>query len=68
MSKSLHAIIKVFSENVYFVTVIFTIPGQKLLISASSQNIITEKSIFGHFEVIFLNVEDFLRAGTVISC
>ena len=56
MSTSLHAVINVVSGNVYFVTVIFNILGQKLRLSESSQNSISEKSIFGHFEVIFLNV------------
>ena len=38
------------------------IRGRKNRFSASSQNPITEKSIFGHFEVIFLNVIFFSRA------
>ena len=34
----------------------------------SSQNSIPEKSIFGHSEVIFLNVWIFPREGVVFSC
>ena len=56
MSTSLHAVLKVVSGNVYFVIVIFNIRGRKMRFSESSQNSISEKSIFGHFEVIFLNV------------
>ena len=56
MSKSLHAVFKVVSGSVYFVIVIFNIHGPKMRFSESSQNSISEKSIFGHFEVIFLNV------------
>ena len=37
-------------------------------ISESSQNSISEKSIFGHFEVFFLNVQIFSRAGMAVSC
>ena len=38
--------------------------------SESSQNSLSEKSIFGHFEVIFLHVKIFPWAGVVmvISC
>ena len=36
--------------------------------SASSQNSVTEKSFFGHFEVISPNVYSFPRAGVVVSC
>ena len=56
MNKSLHAIFTVISGNVYFVIVILIIHGRKMRISESSQNSIFEKSIFGQFEVIFLNV------------
>ena len=68
MSTSLHAVINVIFGNIGFVTVIFNIHGQKMQISESSQNSIFEKSIFGHFEVIFLYVQIFLRAGVVFSC
>ena len=54
MSTSLHAILNVVSGNVEFVKCI--IRGRKLQFSASNQNSISEKSIFGHFEAIFLNV------------
>ena len=56
MSASLHAISNVVSGSVYFVTVIFNIHGRKMRFSESSQNFISEKSIFGQFEVIFLNL------------
>ena len=56
MSTSLHAVLNVVSGNVYFVIVISNICGRKLRFSESSQNSMSEKSIFGHFEVIFLHV------------
>ena len=56
MSTTLQAIFNVISANVYFVIVIFNIHCRKVRFSASSPNSITEKSIFGHLEVIFLNV------------
>ena len=56
MSTILHAVFDVVSGNVYFVIVIFNIDGRKMRFPESSQNSISEKSIFGHFEVIFLNV------------
>ena len=56
MSTSLHEVFNVIFGNVYFVMVNFTIHGQKMRFSESTQNFISEKSIFGHFEVIFLNV------------
>ena len=56
MSTSLHAVFNVVSGIVYFVLVIFNIHGRKMRFSESSQIYMSEKSIFGHFEVIFLNV------------
>ena len=56
MSTSVHATFNVVFGNVYFVIVISNIHGQKTRFSESSQNSISEKSIFGHFEVIFLYV------------
>ena len=56
MSTILHAVFNVVFGNVYFVIVIFIICGQKMRVSESSQNFTTEKSIFGQFEVVFLNV------------
>ena len=68
MSTSLHAVfIVVFGIN-YSVIVIFTSCGRKMRLSESSQNSISEKSIFGQFEVIFLNVWFFPGAGVVFSC
>ena len=42
--------------NLSVVLVIFNIHGQKMWFSESSQNSMSEKSIFGQFGVIFLNV------------
>ena len=56
MSTSLHEVFNVISGNVYFVILIFNILGRKMRFSESSQNFISEKSIFGPFEIIFLNV------------
>ena len=56
MSTPLHAVFNVVSGNVYFVIVIFNLYGRKLRFSESTQNSMSEKSIFGHFEVIFLYV------------
>ena len=63
MSTSLHAIFIVVFGNVYFVIVSFNIHGRKMRFSESSRNSISEKSIFGHFEVIFLNVLIFGQDG-----
>ena len=56
MSTSLHAEFIVVFGNVYFVLVIFDSCGRKMRFSESSQNSISEKSIFGQFEVVFLSV------------
>ena len=56
MSTSLHAAFTVIFGSVYFVIIIFTIHGRKMQFSESNQNSISEKSIFGQFEAIFLNV------------
>ena len=56
MSTTLHAVFNLVFGNVYFNIVIFNIHGRKVRFSESSQNSISEKSIFGHFEIIFLNV------------
>ena len=68
MSTSLHAVFKVIFGTVYYSLVIFNIHGRKMRFSENSQNSISEKSIFGQFEVIFLNVKFFPRAGVVFSC
>ena len=52
----LHAVFILISGKVYFVVVISNFPGRKMRFSASSQNSISEKSVLGHFKVIFLNV------------
>ena len=56
MSISLHAVFKVIFGKVYFVLVIFNIWGRKMRFCETNQNFMSEKSIFGQFEVIFLNV------------
>ena len=62
---SLNADFNVVSSNVYFVIVFFNIHCRKMRFSESSEFFMSEKSIFGHFEVIFLNVCNFSRAGVV---
>ena len=56
MSTSLHTAFDLVFGNVDSVIVIFNIHGQKMRFSESSQNSISNKSLFGHFEVIFLGV------------
>ena len=56
MSTSVHAVFNVVFGNVNFVIVVSNIHGRKRQFSESSQNSMSEKSIFGHFEVIFLNL------------
>ena len=56
MSTSLHAVFNLISGNVYFVIVIFNFHGRKMRFSESSQNSISENTIFGPFEAVFLNV------------
>ena len=68
MSTPLHAVFNVVFGNVYCDIVISNIRGRKMRFSESSQNSKSEKSIFGPFEVIFLNVLFFPRAGVVFSC
>ena len=68
MNISIHGFCKVVSGNKNFVTLIFNICGLKMRFFEISQIFISEKSIFGHFEVIFLNVYIFPRAGVVFSC
>ena len=56
MSTPLHALFNVVSGNIYFVIVIFNSYGRKMRFSESCQNSMSEKSTFGQFEVVFLNV------------
>ena len=56
MSTSLHAVVNLIFGIVYFVLVLFIIHGQKMRFSESTRNSKSEKSVFGQFEVIFLNV------------
>ena len=56
-------IVNVVSGNVYFVLPIFNIHGRKMRFSASSQKSVSEKSIFGPFEVIFSTYKFFQRRG-----
>ena len=53
MGTSLHAVFNVVSGSVYFVIVISNICGRKMRFSESSQNSISEKSIFGHLRSFF---------------
>ena len=53
LSTSLHAVFNLIFGTVCFVIVIFSIHGPKMQFSESSQNSMSEKSVFGHFEVIF---------------
>ena len=66
MSTSLHAVSDVGFGNVYFVLVIFDSCGRKMRFSESSQKPISEKSIFGQFDVVFLNVWFFSQGGSGI--
>ena len=68
MSTTLHAIFNVVFDNIYFVIGFVTVHGWKKRCSESSQKSISEKSIFGHFEVIDLNVQSFPNLGVLISC
>ena len=68
MRTLLHAIFNVVFGTVYFVIVMLNLHSQKMQFSESSQISITEKSIFCHSEVIFLNVWIFSRAGVKFSC
>ena len=63
MSTSLHAKFNVVSGNVCFAVVISNIHGPKMRLSESSQNSMSEKSKFGQFEVIFLNVKIFPQSA-----
>ena len=56
MSTSLHAVFNIIFGNVYFVIVIFNIQRQKMRFCESTQISLSEKSIFGHFEVISFHV------------
>ena len=56
MSTSLHATVNVTFGNLYFDLLIFNIHGRKMRLSATSQISTSEKAIFSHFEVVFLNV------------
>ena len=56
MSKLLHAVCNVVSGNVDFVIVIFNIHGRKMQFFESTQSSMSEKSIAGQFEVIFLKI------------
>ena len=68
MSTSLRVALKEKFDNVCFVTLIFSLHDGKMRFSVSSQIPIPEKSVFGHLDVFFLNVQIFIRAGVVFSC
>ena len=63
MSSSSHVVCDVVFGNVYFVKVFFIIHGRKRRFSETSQNPISGKSIFGHFEVIFSQRIKFSQGG-----
>ena len=67
MNTSLHVLFNVVFGNVFFIIVVFGICGRKMRFPESSQNSISEKSVFCPFEVNFLNVYIFHRAGVSIS-
>ena len=54
-STSLHAVFNVDFGKVDFALVISNICGRKMRFSESSQNYISEMSIFGQLEAIYLN-------------
>ena len=56
MSTTLHTVFNIFFGSVYFVTVVQNSHGRKNRLSEGSQNSLSEKSIFGDFEVAFLNI------------
>ena len=69
--KWIHHYIRFFdvvSVFVKFVLVFQKTFDRKMWFLESSENSLTEKSIFGHFEVFILNVWTFPRLGVVISC
>ena len=68
MSILVHAVFNFVFGNVDFVIVFCKIRGRKKRFPGSSQNSNSEKSNFGLFEVIFLNVQNFPRAGVVFYC
>ena len=68
MRTSLHAAVILVSDNVHFVIVFSNIYGRRMRFSERSQTSLSEKSIFGDFEVIFLNVSIFPRVSVVVSC
>ena len=62
MSTSLHAVFNLVFGNVYFVIDFFNIHGRKMRFSESTQNSLSEKSIFDQFEVMFLNICFFFQS------
>ena len=68
LSTSIKAVFILIFGSLNFVLFISKILGEKIRFSASSQIPTSKKSIFGHFEVIFLNVQNLSRARVVISC
>ena len=62
MSTSLHAVLNVVSGNAYFVIVIFNIHGRKKRFSESSQNSMSEKSIFVNLRSFFQHI-NFSQGG-----
>ena len=63
MRASVHVFFIVPFGSTYCVIIIFRIHGQKMRFSAGSQISISEKSISGYYEAVFLNAEGFFTAG-----
>ena len=60
MSTSVHSVFHLIFVIWYFVLLFLNIYGRKMRFSEGSQNSISEKSIFGNFEIKFFNVQIFL--------
>ena len=56
MNTSLHAAVNLVFGKVYFVIVVSNFCGVKMRLFASIQNSKSKKSIFGQFEIIFINI------------
>ena len=56
MSTPLHAFSTVIFRNVYFAIFILNIHRRKIRFSSSSQKSVSEKSVSGQYEDIFLNI------------
>ena len=66
MSTSLRAVSIVCSSDIYFVVFVFLIFMAQIAFFLQVVFFISEKSIFGSFEVIFLSVQFFQAGGTFL--